>query len=42
LVAAVERHHPYGVPELVALPVVAGLADYIAWVASATGPETVT
>jgi periplasmic divalent cation tolerance protein len=41
LVAAVERHHPYSVPELVALPVVAGLADYVAWVASETGPETV-
>ena len=41
LVAAVERHHPYSVPELVALPVVAGLADYVAWVASETEPETV-
>jgi periplasmic divalent cation tolerance protein len=42
LVSAVGRHHPYSVPELVALPVVAGLADYLAWVASETGPETVT
>jgi periplasmic divalent cation tolerance protein len=42
LVAAVERHHPYSVPELLALPVVAGLADYVAWVAAETGPETVT
>jgi periplasmic divalent cation tolerance protein len=39
LVAAVERHHPYTVPELLALPVVAGLARYVAWVASETGPE---
>jgi periplasmic divalent cation tolerance protein len=42
LVAAVEQHHPYSVPELLALPVVAGLADYVAWVASETGPETAT
>jgi len=41
LAAAVERYHPYGVPELVALPVVAGLAEYVAWVASETEPETV-
>jgi periplasmic divalent cation tolerance protein len=40
LVAAVERHHPYSLPELLALPVVAGLARYVAWVAADTGPET--
>jgi periplasmic divalent cation tolerance protein len=40
LVAAVERHHPYSLPELLALPVVAGLARYVAWVAAETGPET--
>ena len=40
LVAAVERHHPYSVPELLALPVAAGLPTYLAWLASATGPET--
>lgn len=40
LVAAVERHHPHSLPELLALPVVAGLARYVAWVAAETGPET--
>jgi periplasmic divalent cation tolerance protein len=42
LVAAVERHHPSRVPELLALPVVAGLARYVAWVASETGPEALS
>jgi periplasmic divalent cation tolerance protein len=42
LVAAVERHHPYTVPELLAVPVVAGLARYVAWMTSETEPETGT
>jgi periplasmic divalent cation tolerance protein len=32
--AAVERRHPYRVPELLALPVTRGLERYVAWVAS--------
>ncbi len=36
LKAAVEAHHPYEVPELLALPVVAGLEPYLDWVASET------
>ena len=32
LVSAVERRHPYEVPELLALPVEAGLPAYLAWV----------
>lgn len=28
----VRTHHPYEVPELIALPVAAGLAPYLAWV----------
>ena len=36
LVAAVERLHPYDVPELLALPVGAGLPAYLAWLAAAT------
>lgn len=36
LKAAVEAHHPYEVPELLALPVVAGLERYLDWVASET------
>lgn len=39
--AAVERvirdSHPYEVPEIVALPVTAGLPAYLAWVAAETG-----
>jgi len=36
LVAAVERLHPYDVPELLALPVGAGLPAYLAWLATET------
>lgn len=36
LQAAVEAQHPYEVPELLALPVVAGLERYLDWVASET------
>lgn len=32
--AAVERHHPYEVPELLALPVTHGLERYLSWLAS--------
>ncbi len=31
---AVERHHPYELPELLALPVTQGLERYVAWLAS--------
>ena len=34
--AAVQEHHPYDVPELLAVPVSHGLAPYVAWV---TGEE---
>ncbi|MCS6765150.1 MAG: divalent-cation tolerance protein CutA [Candidatus Protistobacter heckmanni] len=36
LQAVVERHHPYDTPELIALPVTAGLPAYLAWVAAET------
>jgi len=29
--------HPYEVPEIIAVPVVAGLAEYLSWVARETG-----
>ncbi|MBI1398140.1 MAG: divalent cation tolerance protein CutA [Betaproteobacteria bacterium] len=29
--------HPYDVPEIIALPAVSGLKDYLAWVAAETG-----
>lgn len=32
--AAVERRHPYQVPELLALPVAHGLEKYLSWIAS--------
>ena len=32
--AAVERRHPYQVPELLALPVSRGLERYLAWIAA--------
>ncbi|HSD33147.1 MAG TPA: divalent-cation tolerance protein CutA [Gemmatimonadales bacterium] len=32
--AAVERYHPYEVPELLALPVTHGLERYLSWLAS--------
>ncbi|UPG85276.1 divalent-cation tolerance protein CutA [Luteibacter aegosomatis] len=34
LAAFVANHHPYDVPEIVALPVVAGHAPYLDWVES--------
>ena len=29
--------HPFDVPEIIALPVVAGSADYLAWIVAETG-----
>ena len=34
---AVERRHPYQVPELLALPVTLGLERYLSWLASEVG-----
>ncbi|MBI4754717.1 MAG: divalent-cation tolerance protein CutA [Betaproteobacteria bacterium] len=36
LQAAVRAGHPYELPEIVAVPVVAGLPDYLSWVAAET------
>lgn len=36
LEAFVRDHHPYDVPELVALPVAAGLDSYLDWIAKET------
>ena len=33
----VRARHPYELPELIALPVVAGSRDYLNWIAQATG-----
>lgn len=37
LEAAFAELHPYAVPELLALPVAAGIARYVGWVAAAVG-----
>ncbi|HUP95544.1 MAG TPA: divalent-cation tolerance protein CutA [Burkholderiales bacterium] len=36
LEAAIRSLHPYEVPEIIAVPVVQGLADYLGWVAEET------
>ena len=36
LAAAICSRHPYELPEVIALPIVHGLPDYLAWVASET------
>jgi periplasmic divalent cation tolerance protein len=39
LIARAAELHPYDVPEILALPVEAGLAAYLAWVREETRPE---
>lgn len=36
LAAAIRRRHPYELPEVIALPIVNGLPDYLAWVGDQT------
>jgi Uncharacterized protein involved in tolerance to divalent cations len=36
LEAAIRKRHPYELPEIIALPVTAGLPAYLAWVATET------
>jgi periplasmic divalent cation tolerance protein len=38
LAAAIVARHPYALPELIALPVVAGSPAYLDWIASETRP----
>jgi periplasmic divalent cation tolerance protein len=33
------KHHPYEVPEVIAVPITAGLPAYLQWVADETAPE---
>lgn len=33
---AIIEHHPFDVPEIIAVPITAGLPDYLAWVATET------
>lgn len=41
LEAALRKAHPYEVPEIIAMPVAAGLPAYLTWVASETRPPSV-
>ena len=36
---AIRARHPYETPEIIAFPVVRGLPDYLAWVATETQVE---
>ncbi|MDP2827707.1 MAG: divalent-cation tolerance protein CutA [Sulfuricellaceae bacterium] len=36
LEAAIREHHPYELPEIIAVPISAGLPEYLAWVAAET------
>lgn len=36
LIPAIRAEHPYQVPEILALPVAAGSADYLRWIAEVT------
>ena len=38
VIAEVGRLHPYSTPALVAVPVLAGSSDFLAWIASQTKP----
>ncbi len=35
----VAEHHPYDLPEIIALPLVDGFSDYVAWVHEETGKD---
>ncbi len=36
LEAAIRERHPYEIPEIIAVPIVDGLPDYLAWLAAET------
>jgi periplasmic divalent cation tolerance protein len=39
LQAFIREHHSYETPEIVQLPITAGLPDYLAWIADNTRPD---
>lgn len=39
LIPAVQAMHPYQVPEIIALPIVAGLPEYLSWIDEETGSD---
>ena len=42
LVARVKQMHNYELPEIIALPIVAGAEDYLSWIDDQTGPPNGT
>jgi periplasmic divalent cation tolerance protein len=36
---AIKRQHPYAVPEIIALPIVAGSREYLNWIADETNKD---
>jgi len=40
LEAAIRAAHSYETPEIIAVPIVAGSADYLSWLAEQVAPET--
>ena len=36
--AAIRAHHPYELPEIVAVPIIDGLSSYLAWIDDETRP----
>jgi periplasmic divalent cation tolerance protein len=42
LIPAVQAIHPYQIPEIIALPVVAGLHSYLDWIIKETGEHPVS
>jgi periplasmic divalent cation tolerance protein len=36
LIALVKQNHPYSVPEIIAIPIIGGNPDYLAWLDQAT------
>jgi periplasmic divalent cation tolerance protein len=39
IVKLVEEHHPYEVPEIIALPIIQGNPKYLAWIAETLKPS---
>ena len=39
LEVAIRAAHPYELPEIIAVPIVQGLPDYLAWVVASTSPD---
>jgi periplasmic divalent cation tolerance protein len=39
LIPAVKTAHPYELPEIIALPIIAGLESYLEWIKQETGDE---